>query len=147
MILDNKEKAASLLLRFGLAFVFAFAAYTSIIHPESYYKYVPGFIIQFIPINIFLMGYGVFEFILALWLLTGKFALYSALISALLLCDIVFFNLTEIDTLFRNVAIITSALALALLSLKPKTPVAPPVVSANPIPTPAPPVVTPPAAV
>ena len=114
----ENTKLATLVLRLGLAFVFLFAAYTSLLHPENYHKFVPSFVAQLISIDQFLLIYGISEILLAIWLVIGKWAFLSGLISALLLLILTVLNLGEINTLFRNVAIITGALALVILSYK-----------------------------
>lgn len=114
----DQEKAAILLLRLGLAFVFSFAAFTALTHPENYFKYVPTFISNLVPINLFLLVHGIGEILLSIWLLTGKWTFWAAFASAILLFIVTLANLTEINILFRNVAIITGALALASLKIK-----------------------------
>ncbi len=104
----------SLLLRIGLAFVFLYAAiFVSTVETGS--KYVPPFITNIIPIKTFLLTFGIFEILLSLWLLSGKFTRYSGLVSALLLINLTVFNLEYFSVLFRNIAIICAALALAAI--------------------------------
>jgi hypothetical protein len=121
MYLTN-EQWARFILRFGLAFVFLYAAYISLLHTQLDYMFVPGFISQIIPIDLFLRVYGIFEISLALWLLSGKLGFYSALVSAGLIISLTTVNISEINTLFRNVAIITGAITLAVLSSKKTSP-------------------------
>ena len=113
---QQKVTVASIILRLGLTFVFFFAAATSLLSPESYSKFVPTLVTQFVPVNVFLMAYGVFEILLGLWLLSGKGSFYSGMLAALLLFTLTVFNLQEINILFRNVAIICAALSLVALS-------------------------------
>ena len=105
---------ASLLLRIGLAFVFLYAAFF-VSNVGTGTKYVPAFVSNIIPLQTFLILFGVFEVFLSIWLLLGKFTKYSGLVSAVFLICVTAFNLSYFSGLFRNVAIIAAAFALATL--------------------------------
>lgn len=109
---------AHFLLRLGLSYVFLFVAISTLLNPNSFAHYVPQFVGQLIPANLFLIVYGVFEVFLALWLLSGLKTLYAALIAAAILFVLTALNFNDFGILFRNVAIFYAALALAVLSAK-----------------------------
>ena len=104
----------SLFLRAGLAFVFLYGAFF-VSNVGTGAKYVPAFVSNIIPLETFLMLFGIFEVLLSIWLLSGKFTRYSGLVSAAFLICITAFNLSYFSGLFRNVALIAAAFALATL--------------------------------
>ena len=53
---------------------------------------------------------------LALWLLSGKYTFYAAILAAVTLLGIIFPNISDLDVIFRDVAIFFGAVALALLT-------------------------------
>src|SRR5260221_12457966 len=113
---QQKVAVASIILRLGLAFVFFFAAATSLLDPQSYYKFIPSIVTQVVPGTVFLMAYGIFEIALGLWLLSGKGSFYSGMLAALLLFTLTFFNLQEINIFFKMVALFFAPLPLVALS-------------------------------
>src|SRR5260221_6021900 len=112
----DKVSLASLALRLGLAYVFIFASSVAYLNPSVDYKYIPSFISSIVDRNLFLMLFGGFEVLLAVWLIIGRWTFYAALISAALLFGLTMLNLGELVTTFRNAAIICGALALAALN-------------------------------
>ena len=111
----DRELLVSFILRAGLALVFLYASISALLEPSPWTGYVPGFVKQIIPVNIFLAIHSFAELILAFWLLSGKKIFYAALISALAMLSIIVFNLGSLDIVFRDMAIMLSALALAVL--------------------------------
>ena len=106
---------AKWLLRIGLAFVFIYASVEIYIHPDNFLKYIPKFMLDVLPIDLFLSSFGVLEVALAVWLLTGWKGEYPSFLSLLLIVGIVVFNMQHFQILFRNVAIGFGALALTVL--------------------------------
>lgn len=115
--MDNEKfiNHAKIFLRIGLAFVFVYAAVEIHYNPDNFLRYVPPFVSDLFPIEKFLPVFGIGEILLAIWLISGKWGRYSAIISFLLLCAITIPNYAFFTTLFRNVAIATGALALFCL--------------------------------
>lgn len=105
----------SISLRIGLSFVYIYAAFFISWDVKTGAKYVPAFVTSIIPLQTFLILFGVFEIFLSIWLLSGKFKLYSALTSAAFLIVITGLNYSYFDVLFRNIALIAASLALAAL--------------------------------
>ncbi len=117
---NNKEVLVSIFLRIGLAVVFLYAAVSSMLEPQNWIGFIPDFIKSIIPADIFLVLFSVYEFLLSLWLLSGRKGFYSAILSALTLAAIIFFNFTVLEIVFRDIAIFFAAIALAILSYKNK---------------------------
>ena len=108
----NKETLASFFLRLGLMVVFFYAGISSLLMPENWIGFLPGFL----RVSLMLTLFSIYELVLGLWLLSNKKTFYAALISALTMFSIVVFNMTLLDLVFRDVAIFFMALALAILS-------------------------------
>ncbi len=104
------------LLQLGLAFVFVYAASSTLIHPEPFRSYIPLWVVDMSSPSItdgILRAFAVFELALALGVLTRRFCCMASLLSAVTLLGIVALNGDAFEVLFRNVAIICAALALA----------------------------------
>jgi len=106
---------SSWLLRIGLAFVFLYAAASLSLNPSEGEHFLPTFVTMLMPAKLFLSLFGIYEIILSLWLLSGKWTKYSGLLAALTIFGITSLNLTDFSVLFRNVAIFFASLALAFL--------------------------------
>ncbi len=102
-------------LRFGLAFVYGYAAIEILFHPDNFLKYVPMAMQNMIPISTFLVVFCVFEALLTVWLLTGKHDIYAGSLSFLVMCAIIIPNVAFMSVLFRNIAIAFASLALMAL--------------------------------
>lgn len=108
----------SFILRVGLAIVFLYAAISSFLVPESWVGFFPAWMRDMMPANYLLMLFSLYELALALWLLSGKKAFSAAIFSAMTLAAIITTNLTLLDIVFRDVAILFMAIALVMLSKK-----------------------------
>jgi hypothetical protein len=113
----NRKTLPDFLLRFGLAFVFSFAAFEIFRDPRTLTGYTPDFIFEIVQPNVFMYSFAAFEVALALWLLSGKKTLIPALLSAGAMFSIIIFNLAAFDVVFRNVAIMFGALSLASMHM------------------------------
>ena len=114
----NSISIVSFLIRAGLASVFLYAAIGSFAEPDSWIGYMPMFLRNIFPADLLLTGFSIYQIILSLWLLSGKYVFYAALLSALTLVGIIVANLGVLDVLFRDFAILFSAAALAVLSYR-----------------------------
>lgn len=110
-----QTKLVSVLLRIGLAFTFLYAAIASFIEPDAWIGYLPIFLRHLIPATFLLNGFSIVEILLSLWLLSGKFLLYSSLLATLMLVGIILFNFGAFDIVFRDVAILFLATALMVI--------------------------------
>jgi len=113
--MDN-ARAAELLLRIGLAFVFIYAAISALVLPDAWIGFYPEFVRGIIPDQVLLYSHSFAEIILAFWLLSGWKTFWAAGLSAVWLFGIILGTLGIFLVTFRDVAIFFSALALALLS-------------------------------
>ena len=109
------QNLPSLLLRLGLSFVFIFAAVSLSLNPSEGMHFLPPFVSHIISPSLFLTLFGIYEIILSVWLLSGKFSLYAGLVAAATLVVITGLNFSDFSVLFRNVAIVFASLALASL--------------------------------
>lgn len=118
--MERNFKFAEFLLRAGLAVVFLYAAIVSILMPQNWVGFLPFWLREIIPAGILLLVFSGFEIILALWLISGFKTFLAALVAAATLFLIIAFNLSSslLDIIFRDIAILFSALALAALNYK-----------------------------
>ena len=115
----HKEQVPSFLIRFGLLFVFLYAAISEFIHPETFLHYIPSFISQIVPAHIFLTLFAIYEIFLAVWIISRIKAELSAVFATLTICAITLFNVASFDVVFRNISILFSSLALFYLDREP----------------------------
>jgi hypothetical protein len=108
----NNSGAVSWLLRIGLAFVFLYAATASLQHPLVWAIYLPAFLTKAIAATTLIKIVAIYELALVVWLLSGKYVRYCALLCALTLAGIVLTNPSQLITTFRDVGLVFMALAL-----------------------------------
>lgn len=108
-----RPSAASWFLRVGLAFVFAYAAVTSLVDPAAAATYFPPQLPSDLVVDVLIPAFAAYEIALALVLLSGRHTYGAAVVAALTLAGIVVVNADAFGVLFRNVAIACAALALA----------------------------------
>ena len=113
---DGSEKIAITLSRFGLAFVFLYAAIASSINPETWMGFLPVWLSQNFDPILLIRIFSAYEIILVAWILSGKYSFYSAIVSAITLLGIISSNTGNFDIVFRDVDIMVSAIALAIVS-------------------------------
>ncbi len=108
-------KQVSLLLRIGLAIVFAYAAISAFRQPEAWLSFVPTFTTKFIAAKVSLDVISIIQLVLALVLLSGKYLKYATSIAIVFLAGIIVFNLNSLVITFRDFGLIFMALALFIL--------------------------------
>lgn len=108
-----------LLLRLGLAFVFAYASLATFADPEKFERYIPAAMNHPWMTHWCLPAFSTFELVLAAALATGRRLVLSSTVAAVILAGITLTNPSHLDVLFRNVAIASAALALAVRSRQP----------------------------
>ncbi len=111
-----KSSSAATILRWGLAFVFFYAALASLLHPEAWEGYLPGFLTGAIPARLLLSIFAIYELILAGWLFFGRKLVWAAGLAALTFVATTFLNLSILDITFRDIGLAMAALALLELS-------------------------------
>lgn len=120
MVWSPKAKLhfVSFLLRSGTAIVLLYAAFSAYLNPGAWISFVPGFIARIIPVTAFLILWSIYEILLALWLLSGWQSFKAAVLASITLFAITVFNVIGLDIVFRDVAILLSAIALAVIHYK-----------------------------
>jgi hypothetical protein len=109
----SPERLSVTVLRLGLAFVFGYAAVTSLVHPELVAQYVPMAVPPLIA-SALLPLFGVYELGLAVGLMSRRHVNGAAMLAMLTLVVITLLNLDAFGVLFRNVAIGCAAASLWL---------------------------------
>jgi len=107
------DRKIHVLLRAALAFSFIYPPISAFLNPYAWVGYFPTFLTT-LPIDqlVLLHVFGVFEIMLAIWILSGKHMRIAASIAAATLAVIVLFNLSQLDVLFRDIPILMIAIAL-----------------------------------
>jgi uncharacterized membrane protein YphA (DoxX/SURF4 family) len=106
---------ATVTLRLGLAFIFLYASISSLVHPAVWVGFLPLFMTKIIAATTLLKGVALYQLVLAVWLLSGQFVRYAALLAAVTLAGIVATNVGDLITTFRDIGLICMAAALFLL--------------------------------
>ena len=114
--IDDKYYFVSFFLRVGLVVVFLYIGIAAFLNPEAWLGFIPGFIQNIIPGNIFLYAHSVFNIGLAIWFLSNKKIFYASTLASLVLFAIIIFNFSALDIILRDIAILFSAFALMVLS-------------------------------
>lgn len=111
----DKEKLISLFLRLGIAITFLYAAIASFINPSVWASFFPLWMKNIVQENVLLTIFSVYEIILALWLILNRKIFYAAILTALTMVGIIVFNFGAFDITFRDISILFSSVALAVL--------------------------------
>ena len=119
--IQDRIKFASLLIRIGLALVFFYAAFSALKTPNAWISFIPEFTEEFVKPKITLDIISVLQIYLGIWLLTGKYVQYAALIAASFLAGLMIFNLDAFLITFRDIAVIAACGALLILNFDMKT--------------------------
>lgn len=114
--MPKKVKLAKLILRFGLVVVLAYAALASFASPNDWVGYLPHFATNLVPAATLLKIFSLYELLLALWLVSGKYMRYAGIVAALTMVGIIISDAALLAITFRDVAIGTGAVALAVLA-------------------------------
>ncbi len=112
--IDN-DKIANWLLRIGLAAVFLYAAVSSLQHPVVWAVFLPLFLTKLISSVTLIKFFAVYELLLVVWLLSGKYTRYAAALCAATLLGIVVTNPSQLIVTFRDVGLAMMATALFFL--------------------------------
>lgn len=111
----DKKQLPVLILSFGLAFVFLYAGVSSLVNPQLWTSYLPQFIGNFIALDVAIKFIAVYEIVLGLLLVSGKFRKIAAALSALTLAGIIVSSLNQFVITFRDVGLLLMAVALFLI--------------------------------
>lgn len=110
----SRERISIWLLRIGVAGVFLYASIFSLLYPQNWIGYLPTFIHGIIPDTQLLMVFSIYELGLAAWILSSKKTFWAASLACLTLMGIIIANSSDLDILFRDIAIIFAAASLAV---------------------------------
>lgn len=105
---------ASLIIRLGLAAVFAYAAIDAFREPDAWIYFVPSFH-PGLSAKETLDILSVLQLGLVIWLLSGKYVKCAASIAIAFLAGLMLFNLDTILITFRDIGLIAAAAALWFL--------------------------------
>lgn len=111
----NNIKAASLLLRIGLAAVLLYASVSSFRTPADWIGYLPHFLTSRVPGNLLLHFFSIYEVLLAVWLLSGLYIKYAAFLAALTFSGIILTNVGLLSVTFRDITMVFASLALIFI--------------------------------
>ena len=112
----EKKSLLSFFLRLAIAVPFLYAAISSFLDPTSWIGFLPGWIGIIMPKEIALSMFSIFQIILSLWLLSGKWLRYSSVLASATLLGITVFNLGALDIVFRDVGLLLASVSLTLLA-------------------------------
>ncbi|HEY4526242.1 hypothetical protein A2765_06400 [Candidatus Kaiserbacteria bacterium RIFCSPHIGHO2_01_FULL_56_24] len=110
----DRTGVANLILRIGLAFAFLYPPWNALSNPESWIAYFPPFMRGIVPDAVLLHSFGALEIVIALWILSGWRIFWPSLAAAAILLAIIVFDFSNFEVIFRDVAIATIAIALAV---------------------------------
>ena len=111
----NYQKFAPYLLRVGVASAFFYPPIAAYFNPDGWIWFVPDFVEIFVPKELFLNLFGIVELAIAFGLLILKNPTIPALAASGLLASIIFLDWQAFDIVFRDIAILLSALAIVAL--------------------------------
>ena len=108
------SRTSTLLLRLALAFAFLYPAYGFWKHPSEWVGYVPSFVHNFgLSESMLAFAFLAVHLIIGVWILSGWKIFIPSIVAAAFLGSVVYFNLNQMDVLFRDVSLAFVALALA----------------------------------
>jgi hypothetical protein len=107
-----KNNGSITILRWGLAFVFFYAAIASVARPERWVIYVPSFISSIISAQSFLVLFSLYELILAGFLFSGKKLFWSSLLAVITFTAVIVVDFSLMSLVFTDIGLAFAALAL-----------------------------------
>jgi ABC-type Mn2+/Zn2+ transport system permease subunit len=112
----RSDQLLSLMLRFGLAFTFAYAGIDAIREPEVWSAFLPPIAFKYAPMKLVLDGFSVSQLILAAALLWKKSAFFAAAASAATLAGITISSLVmdpnSMLIVFRDIGLFFASVGL-----------------------------------
>jgi len=106
------------ILRIGLAFAFLYPPINALTDPYAWVGYFPSFMHGYVSDLTLLHAFGVLEIVIALWILWGRYLVWPTTLAAVLLISIVSFNTANFQVVFRDLAIASIALFLAVEDIR-----------------------------
>lgn len=112
----DKKRLPATLLSLGLAFVFLYAGVSSLMDSQLWVGYLPQFMGNIIALDVAIKFIAVYEIVLGLLLVSGKFRKVAAMLSALTLAGIIASSLNQFVITFRDVGLLLMAIALFFMN-------------------------------
>ena len=106
------KNSAITILRWGLAFVFFYAAVASLLDSQEWIRYIPGWIQNLDGYNLLLTAFSVYQLILAVLLFSGRKVYLASILATATLVAITAFNFGTLDVVFRDIGLTMAGLAL-----------------------------------
>jgi hypothetical protein len=107
-----KNNGSVTILRWGLAFVFFYAAIASVARSERWVIYVPSFITAIIAPQSFLVAFSLYELILAGFLFSGRKLFWSSLFAMVTFAAVVVVDFSMMPLVFTDIGLAFAAFAL-----------------------------------
>lgn len=114
----TRDRVALIILRIGVGSAFIYPAVDSFLHPSAWIGYFPNFLRDATGDSTILIVWAVIELIVGIWIISGWRIFIPSLAAVVSLLGIVVFNLSQIQVIFRDIALLAPALVLALSSIK-----------------------------
>ena len=115
---NNKEILTSFLLRAGLCIVFLYAGTASLVNSANWIGFVPQWINNFISREAFLVAHGIADIFIGMWLISNFKPFWAGFAASLSLIAVISVNFAQLEIIFRDVAILFSALSLMAITYK-----------------------------
>ena len=112
---EYNPRIASLLIRIGLAIVFAYAAIDAFREPGAWISFIPAVMTKFVDAKLALDVISVVQLVLAAVLVWGRYIKQAALVAIALLGGIMVTNIATFLVTFRDIGLVTAAAALLFL--------------------------------
>lgn len=116
----SNQALASLLIRSGLAVTFAYASISALLQPNLWIDYIPPFLTPIASARFLLDTISLFQLLLVVWLLSGRYVWAAAVLAAGLLIGIVVTSPGLFVITFRDLGL--GLCALGLVALQPPSP-------------------------
>ena len=117
----KSEQLTRIMLRLGLAYVFAYAGIDAIREPNVWAGFLPPIAFKYAPMKLVLDGFSVSQLLLAAALLWNKTSFYAAAASAATLIGITVSSLimdpSSILIVFRDIGLFFASVALMFADL------------------------------
>lgn len=110
----SRELWTERLLRIAIAFFFLYPAIAGFITPDNWIGYFPPMLQDLGNAPMVVGIWGVIEVILALWMLFGKNIKIPSILTGVLAIGIVVANPSQMDIIFRDLALGAVSFALAI---------------------------------
>lgn len=114
---DLRRLSPTFILRLGVGFVLVYAGINTLIYPEFWTQFVPGWMTAIMPIGTFLVVYSIFELILGFAILFGRLLATASMIAFWnMIFILVFYGVNHVS--FSGFGVALASLALFFIVIK-----------------------------